>query len=159
MKSVSFTGHRKVDFTYEIKTALINTLENLIKDGATDFYAGGAVGWDMLCSFIVIMLRKKHPHIRLHLVLPCSESEQTDKWDKIQKSCFSRIKSLADTIEYTSDIYFKGCMKKRNARLVKYADCCICYYNKSNKFFSGTGQTVRMAIEKGIEVINIIELI
>lgn len=49
------------------------------------------------------------------------------------------------------------CMKERNARLVELAsECCIAYWNANNKR-SGTGQTVRMAQKKGLEVINIFE--
>lgn len=49
-------------------------------------------------------------------------------------------------------------MKARNARLVELAsDYCICYWNPKN-FRSGTGQTVRMAQKKGIEIINLFEM-
>ena len=57
---------------------------------------------------------------------------------------FYCILSLADKIEYTSEHYFKGCMKLRNARLVEYADICFCYLNFKRQI-SGTAQTVRMA--------------
>lgn len=67
------------------------------------------------------------------------------------------IASLADTKEFTSEHLGKNTMKIRNARLVELAsDYCICYWNPKN-FRSGTGQTVRMAQKKGIEVINLFE--
>ena len=48
-------------------------------------------------------------------------------------------------------------MKIRNARLVELAsDYCICYWNPKH-YRSGTGQTVRMAQKKGIEVIDLFE--
>lgn len=54
-----------------------------------------------------------------------------------------------------SERYYDGCMKGRNARLVELATvCCICYWNVNDKR-SGTGQTVRMAQKKGIEIINL----
>ena len=37
------------------------------------------------------------------------------------------------------------------------SDYCICYWN-SKDFRSGTGQTVRMAQKKGIEIINLFEI-
>ncbi len=46
LKAVCFTGHRSVKETAELKKALIKQLVKLIDEGATDFYAGGAVGWD-----------------------------------------------------------------------------------------------------------------
>ena len=48
-------------------------------------------------------------------------------------------------------------MKKRNAQMVELADCCVCYYDDSIAR-SGTGQTVRMANAKGIEVINLFDM-
>ncbi len=152
MKKCCFTGHRKLKITQELKDSLNNTIESLINQDVTDFYAGGALGWDTLCEQTVIELRRKYPHIRLHLILPCSEKEQTAKWNNMQKTNFHQILTQADSIEYTSKDYFKGCMKKRNTRLVELCDCCICYYN-TKKSTSGTAQTVRMAQKKGIYII------
>lgn len=45
-KAVCFTGHRNVKETAKLKEALINQLVKLIDEGTTDFYAGGAVGFD-----------------------------------------------------------------------------------------------------------------
>lgn len=60
-------------------------------------------------------------------------------------------------MEYVSEHKTMTCMKERNARLVELAsECCIAYWNANNKR-SGTGQTVRMAQKKGLEVINIFE--
>ena len=153
MKSVCFTGHRNVRITNELLALLNKTLTDLIENGAADFYAGGALGWDMLCEQIVLDLRKKYPHIKLHLVLPCSEVEQTARWNDMQKEEYRKILNAANDIEYTSDHYYDGCMKVRNARLVELADCCVCYYD--NRSRSGTGQTVRMAMDKGIKIINL----
>lgn len=152
MKNCCFTGHRNLKITQKLKDNLKSTLENLINQGVTDFYAGGALGWDMLCEHTVVELRQKYPHIRLHLILPCSEELQIVKWNDSQKADFFELFRQADSIEYTSWNYFNGCMKKRNARLVELSDCCVCYYN-NKKSASGTGQTVRMAQKKGIYII------
>ena len=156
-KSVCFTGHSKVKITNELISLLNETLISLIENGATDFYAGGALGWDMLCEQAIIDLRKKFPQIKLHLVLPCSSEEQTAKWNDIQKAEYQIILNAADMIEYTSDHYYDGCMKIRNARLTELADCCVCYYD--NRSRSGTGQTVRMAERKGIKIINLTQML
>ena len=44
-------------------------------------------------------------------------------------------------------------MQARNALFVKLADVFLCYHDKS-KARSGTTQTVRVAIQKGIKVYN-----
>lgn len=155
MKSACFTGHRNISGDIiNLKQTLYNTLEKYITNyGLTDFYAGGALGWDTLAALTVIKLRSIYPHIRLHLILPCSNEEQTAKWSDKDKWIFYRILSSADHIEYTSQYYYKGCMKARNARLVECADICFCYWN-TNNFHSGTAQTVNMARKKHIDIIN-----
>ncbi len=155
-KSVCFTGHRNIKKTAELKKALIKQLVMLFDEGADVFYAGGAVGWDMLCERVVIELREKYPHIKLHLVLPCPADEQTAKWNESDKREFMELLLVADMVELCSDHYYDGCMKVRNQRLVDLSDVCVCYYNESNKR-SGTGQTVRMAEKKNICIINLLK--
>ena len=154
MKSVCFTGHRYICNEEQVKNKLTATLEILITDGATDFYAGGAVGFDTLAENAVLLLREKYPQVKLHLILPCCKSDQTAKWTAEQITEYDRILTAADSAEYICEKYYYGCMKARNARLVELADCCVCYYD-SKKSASGTGQTVRMAERKSIFVINV----
>lgn len=152
-KNVCFTGHRNVKETADLKNALIKQLVKLINEGATNFFVGGAVGWDMLCENVVIELRERFPHIKLHLILPCPAEEQTEKWREDDKAEFRRLLLAADTVEICSEHYFDGCMKLRNQRLVDLADLCVCYYNGKQR--SGTGQTVRMAERQGKEIVNL----
>ncbi len=156
MKSVCFTGHRTTKITPVLKKRLIDTLEILISNGITDFYAGGAYGWDIICELTVIKMRERYPHIKLHLILPCSTEEQIMNWSKLWKMRYNYILNNADSVEYVSEHFTNDCMKRRNARLVELADCCVCCFNE-NVRRSGTGQTVRMAKGKGIEVINLLK--
>ncbi len=89
MLKVSFTGHRKIKENSKLMTELTKTLKNLITSGAVDFYAGGALGWDIYCENAVLSLKEKYPQIKLHLVLPCSAKEQTAKWNKKQKEQYN----------------------------------------------------------------------
>jgi len=131
MKSVCFTGHRSVKETSELKNNIIEQLVKLIAEGAEVFYAGGAVGWDMLCERAVIELRERFPHIKLHLILPCSAEEQTAKWSENDKREFIELLSAADMVEVCSEHYYDGCMKVRNQRLVDLSDVCVCYLTKA----------------------------
>ena len=156
MKKVFFTGHRKNipnDADMVILTAI---LLKLISDGTTDFYAGGALGWDMICAYAVLKMREKYPDVKLHLVLPCPPAEQTAGWDVYHKEKYQKILEAADSVEIVSDHYDKNCMKKRNERLVELGDVCVCYYNKK-RIRSGTGQTVRIAEKQGKKIINILK--
>ena len=154
MKSICFTGHRHIINEEQVKNKLAATLESLITDGATDFYAGGAIGFDTLAENAVLLLREKYSHIKLHLILPCCKSDQTAKWTAEQIAEYDRILTAVDSAEYICDKFYCGCMKARNARLIELADCCVCYYDSKNSA-SGTGQTVRMAERKGLPVINV----
>lgn len=154
MKSVCFTGHRHIINKEKLQNRLTATIEQLISDGVTDFYAGGAIGFDTLAANTVLLLREKYPHIKLHLILPCCKSDQTAKWTAEQIAEYDKILSAADSTEYICEKYYYGCMKTRNARLVELADCCVCYYDSKNSA-SGTGQTVRMAERKKIHITNL----
>lgn len=155
MKSVCFTGHRTVEMTASLEKSLTDTLEFLISNGITDFYAGGAYGWDIICELTVIKMRKRYPHIKLHLILPCFAEEQIENWSNLWKRRYNYILNNANNVEYVSEHCTKDCMKRRNARLVELADCCVCCYNENDRR-SGTGQTLRMARKKGIEIINLL---
>lgn len=152
-KSCFFTGHRTAKITGELLERLDSKLAEMINEGITDFYAGGALGWDTICAKRVLALKEKYPQTGLHLVLPCPPEQQTLKWSDSQKAEFDIIMNNADDIDIISDTYTKDCMKKRNARLVELGDVCICWYNEKD-FRSGTGQTVRMAEKAGRTVIN-----
>lgn len=157
MQACCFTGHRIIPKSETLSAMLEAELRKLIAAGVTDFYAGGALGWDTLCAETVIRLRDTDfPAIRLHLVLPCPAEEQSAKWTAAQKAIYQTILKSADSTELVSEAYSKTCMKQRNQRLVDHADCCVCYSNEK-KSASGTGQTVRMAQRKTIRIINLFE--
>lgn len=155
MKSICFTGHRfiKKDIIENLKQRLYSRLEEMISQGYTDFYAGGAIGFDTLCAEAVISLKEKYPHIKLNLVLPCPPSEQTLNWKVTDRKRYSDILSRADNIEIISPHYTSVCMLERNKQLVACADHCICFYDSRRQ--SGTGQTVRLALKKNIPVENL----
>lgn len=154
MKTCFFTGHRSVKLTPELSKRLIDTLEMLIESGVTDFYAGGAIGWDTICAECVLALRKRFPQIKLHLVLPCPPEIQTAAWSSESKARYYGILNAADSAEQVSTAFTNDCMKKRNARLAELGDICICYFDEKRPR-SGTGQTVRMAQKNNAGIIDL----
>lgn len=156
MKSACFTGHRNIkEDIAELEERLYCELEKaIVNESILNFYNGGSVGYDLLAAKVVLMLKQRYPQIKLHMVLPCCPEEQSEKWTDMQKSEYFGILRSADSIEQTSEHYFEGCMKVRNARLVELADCCFCYYDPA-RYRSGTGQTVWMAERKGMEILNL----
>ena len=85
-RSVCFTGHRTIAEEKEkLSARLYALLERLVTEQKiTDFYTGGAVGWDALAALTVLKLRESYPEVKLHLVLPCPFEEQSAKWNEAQ---------------------------------------------------------------------------
>ncbi|MBR1432760.1 SLOG family protein [Ruminococcus sp.] len=152
MKTCCFTGHRIIKITPELVQMLKDTIIKLIERGVTDFYNGGAIGFDMLAAETVIALKAEYSDIKLHMLLPCPPEEQVKGWNKAKIARYNKILQTANSITVLAEHYTKECMKLRNERLVELADCCVCYCTNPR---SGTGQTLRMAREKGIDVINL----
>jgi len=97
MKKVFFTGHKNIENDIKTISKLMQTIKNLLLEGATDFYAGGAMGWDMLCERAVLMFRDERvPYIKLHLILPCPPEEQTARWSSFDKERHREILETAD---------------------------------------------------------------
>lgn len=155
MRTCCFTGHRIMKITPELKQRLREAIVDVVNQGVTEFYNGGAIGWDMLCAEMVMDLKAEYPDVTLHMLLPCPSEEQVKGWNNTQIARYEKILKAANSVTVVSEHYTKDCMKRRNERLVELADCCICYCNNQK---SGTGQTVRMAKAKEITVLNLAQL-
>ena len=156
MVSCCFTGHRLLP-TGEAGARLTRLTENSVRDayraGCRRFYAGGALGFDMLAAAVVCRLRDTELFdISLHLILPCRDQES--RWSARDRERYQRMLSLADSHVYLYDAYASGVMAARNRALVDAADLCIAYMTTSG---SGTGLTVSMAKRRGIPVRNLAE--
>jgi uncharacterized phage-like protein YoqJ len=133
---------------------LNGVVQSLINHGATDFYTGGALGFDTLAALTVLRLRHICPNIRLHLILPCKT--QTKMWNERDKFVYEQILLSADSVEYVQESYTSGCMHERNRRLVDSAELCVAYCEHSG---GGTAYTVAYALKNEKELINIADLI
>ncbi len=149
-----FTGHRKIS-AKKVETIIKNLdfeIERLIEKGIIEFISGGAIGFDQIAASLIISKKKQGKNIRLIFALPCKN--QDNNWNDKQKKLYKNILKEADDIIYVSENYDPDCMKRRNEYMVKQSSYCICAL--SNKL-SGTGQTVRLASKKGLEIINVVK--
>ena len=152
-KICCFTGHRSFsDDPRELASILNVLLDNMITQGYTIFRAGGALGFDMLASELVLQKKENGRNIRLELCLPCPE--QAARWNAASKARYARILREADRVEYIADRYSPSCMHARNRRLVEESALCIAYCKRES---GGTAYTCRYAKEKGLRVINLAE--
>lgn len=152
-KSCCFSGHRELPSGAELMLLQRNT-ENAICDlyerGYTEFYAGGALGFDTFCELTVLKLRHRGYPIKLTVLVPFKA--QSEKWSARDKKIYADILSLADKVEYISEEYSKSCFFKRNRELVDRSSALIYYMRKTP---SGTAQTLNYAIKKDLELIKI----
>lgn len=151
-KTVYFTGHREIPVLKAglIKHRLRKTLEELIEQGYCYFEAGGALGFDTIAAQTVLDLQKRHPQVKLILVLPCLT--QADRWSERDKEIYEDIKRKADKVVYTSQEYTRGCMHKRNRHLADGSSVCVCYLTEEK---GGTAYTVDYARKHSLTIINI----
>ncbi|MBQ3009051.1 MAG: DUF1273 family protein [Oscillospiraceae bacterium] len=151
-KRCCFTGHRDVPEEDYVKLmlALLKKMEELIQEGYTVVNTGGALGFDTMAASAVLRLKKKYPHIKLHMYLPFPQ--QADRWKREDRNMYEYFKKQSEKIDFACESYTNYSMAKRNRALVDNADYCIAYCTKST---GGTVYTLNYAIGKGIDFINL----
>ena len=158
-KCCAFTGHRPKKFPWgyieadirclALKKALVSEIAMLVEAGYTDFFSGMAEGADTWAALAVLALKKEHPTLKLHCVLPCEG--QADGWSASARALYHSILTQADEVVYVNREYSKSCMLERNRYLVDHAACLLAVYNSERR--GGTAMTVRYAKKLGRKVI------
>lgn len=95
-----FTGHREIppEDREPLRAALLSEIQRLYAEkGVTEFYTGGARGFDTMAAEAVLKIREALP-VRLHLILPCKG--QSDRWHFAEKRRYREILKQADTAEF-----------------------------------------------------------
>lgn len=159
MKNVSFTGYRPEKFPFPLiegdadYDAFYNDLTFAIKsviESGTNFYCGGAMGFDIIAGEIVLKLKEENPTINLNMAVPFFE--QASNFTPLWRERYKNLIKNAKKVIYLEKVYTNGCYHKRNRYLVDMADCLITYYNGKS---GGTKYTINYATQKGLKVINI----
>lgn len=149
-----FTGHRAMTDEELKRSALLvsEQIKRLYPKGIKNYYAGGALGFDLAAAVTVLNMKRLYPDITLNLALPCPGYQS--KWKRSEIELFDRVRSRADSEIFLSDSYHKGCMHIRNKYMVDNSVVCIAYMTKRE---GGTYNTVTYALKKGLEVVNLTE--
>lgn len=152
-KTCCFTGHRVIPYR-EAEAVRIKTAEyirRLLDKGVNEFIAGGAAGFDMLAERLVLEEKKKDPSIKLKIAVPCPGQ---DKWYGYEEKAFyHKILSEADEVVCVSDMYYSGCMQKRNRYMADQSTYLIAYCTKDS---GGSYYTRRYALRNGLFVLDVI---
>ena len=153
--TVAFTGHRLLKNTKLawLQSKLDETIQSLIEKGMYHFMSGAATGYDSIAANAVLKAREYNANVRLILAIPCTD--QDSRWRESDKQVYRNLLDNADEIIYVSgQPYFDGCMEQRNRYLVEHSSILVAYLTHNR---SGTSQTVRLARENGLTIINLAE--
>ena len=151
-RSCLLTGHRDIPMCdYErVSSEIVRIVSELEERGITHFYAGGALGFDMIAAISIANLKQYMPQIILTLALPYKGHDE--KWENNNRKLLEKLIERADEVIYVGDRYFSGCMLARNRFMADRSSVCVCYLTKP---IGGTAYTVDYSIKKGLDIINI----
>lgn len=157
-----FTGHRPdalpalgdelSEEMQQLLYCLERAVEAAIEDGVTEFYVGGAQGFDTLAAECVLRKRAFHPALSLHLALP--GQNQTSGWSARDKARYQAILQEAVEVWYAAELCSPESMRRRNRYLVDQTGRCIAYLRRMR---GGTLYTVNYALDSGLPVDNLAE--
>jgi len=148
--SACFTGHRQMP-PDAMRPAIERVTEEIVRlaeKGITHYYAGGAVGFDLMASVTVLNMKQTIPALTLTLALPCPDHRKD--WSRVDRALFERVFARADETVLVNDTYFRGCMQVRNRYMVDRSAVCLAYLKTSR---GGTYNTVTYAEKNGVPVI------
>lgn len=174
LTTVAFTGHR----TYggQAAAALRATVGELYARGFRTFLCGMAMGFDLAAAEAVLACRDSQtasafspavdsvsaffpephslhmpmPGLRLVAVIPFRGQES--RFPAADRERFRRVLAAADHSVTLSPSYHAGCYAVRNNYLVEHAALLVAWYDGSP---GGTHYTVRRALGRGLEFINL----
>ena len=159
MKTLAFTGLRphKLPWGFDeskpaalaLIIAVKERLIRLIEDNSIrQFISGMAMGIDTICAEIVLELKESYPDITLTAAVPCKDQDML--WPQKQRDRYARILGQCDAVHVVSETYSDDCMNKRNKWMVDNCDILLAVWNRKP---GGTGNTVKYAKSKGVELI------
>lgn len=152
-----FSGYRAEKMPFAANDPCINTLiaalERAIADAAaqgyTAFFSGMSTGFDLWAAEAVLRARETLP-VQLLCAIPFDQ--QAERYPIDWKQRFNHCLLAADRVFSLSRNYHAGCYAARNRFMVDASSLLICYFDGKP---GGTAQTVRMAKQNGLRIVNL----
>lgn len=148
-KTIALTGHRPNKlWGYNMSLPQYAIVKQALKDAldkacASTVISGMALGFDQIGARVALETGRK-------LIASVPFSGQEGNWPKTSQDEYKRLLSLAaETVTVCDGNYAPWKMLRRDMWMVDHADLVIALWNGSD---SGTGHTVRYALEKGTPV-------
>ena len=149
MTACTFAGHREV-FLSSVKQDIDNALSEMVQtEDEYVFYSGGMGDFDIMCEAAVRRLKKKYPHLNIHLklVLPY----MTNQINRDKEYYEAKFDDIIVPMELMGT-HYKSAIKKRNRWMVDRADVVLAYIYRD---FGGAFDTVKYASRQGKRVLNL----
>ncbi len=166
MKTLCFTGHRKIGIDYydmdnptfewmEIKSYLSGVIYTAIKSyKVKTFYSGLAIGVDQLAAQCVDEIRTRRNLDDINLIGVKPFPSQGSRWPKKTKENFYKIVSMCNNVVNVSeDPYAPWKMMVRNKWMVDYSDYVVAVYKRGSK--GGTHHCVDYAIDSNKKIFHV----
>ena len=136
----------------KIKSKLKKAVLELAQNGTGLFICGMAQGADTFFAEIVLEIRKTYPQIKLECALPFLS--QAKSWGEKEQARYKKILEQADYITVVSEYPSRYAPLKRNRYMVEKSSVLLSVnYDETG----GSAYTERIAHEKGLKIIKIIE--
>ena len=132
-----------------LEAMLDSTVHAAAARGYTRFLSGMSTGFDLWAAEAVLRVRRQLP-VQLLCAVPFDR--QADRYSPDWKRRFNQCLLAADRVYALSRRYYAGCYAARNRFMVDASSLLICYFDGRP---GGTAQTVHMAEQDGLEVINL----
>lgn len=132
-----------------LTAALDRAITDAAAQGYTGFFSGMSTGFDLWAAEAVLRARETLP-IQLFCAIPFDH--QADYYPSEWKRRFNHCLLAADRVFALSRNYHAGCYAARNRFMVDASSLLICYFDGKP---GGTAQTVRMAKQSGLRIVNL----
>lgn len=129
--------------------ALDRAIAEAAAQGYTGFFSGMSTGFDLWAAEAVLRARETLP-VQLFCAIPFDR--QADRYPSEWKRRFNHCLLAADRVFALSRDYYAGCYATRNRFMVDASSLLICYFDGKP---GGTAQTIRMAKQSGLHVVNL----
>lgn len=132
-----------------LTAALDRAIADAAAQGYTGFFSGMSTGFDLWAAEAVLRARETPP-IQLFCAIPFDR--QADRYSSEWKRRFNHCLLAADRVFVLSRDYYAGCYAARNRFMVDASSLLICYFDGKP---GGTAQTVRMAKQNNLRIVNL----
>lgn len=147
---ISFFGHRSIMENDKVEKQLSDLLRIKINESYDEFLIGTHGDFDEIVFKVCKNLKEEHPSLKIKLVF--TSTPALNKF--LLKSGEEKNENIYAIKYDVEQEHFKSRITISNCYMVDESDLVICYVNIGEKN-SGALKTIKYALKKGKEVINI----